>query len=274
MLRRSARNGFKGILLLAFALWTVIPIWMVVMTSFKTQKDTFTVPVKWFFHPTLDNYSKAFSNGDFGRYFGNSALVAVISSALAVGLGTLCAYGLTSFGMKRSGVLMNFFMLGKLVPAVTMLLPMFVLINEVGLLGSYVGPVLAHTAVNLPFVVWLAISFLKDVPRELEQSALIDGCTKMQAFRKIIFPIILPGVTAAAILSMQYSWNELVFALQLTNMDTYTLPVGISRFVGSVSVDWGKSSAAATVTMMPIIVVGFFIQKYLAEGTTGGAVKG
>ncbi|MCD9026147.1 carbohydrate ABC transporter permease [Cohnella silvisoli] len=274
MLGKSSRNLLKAIVLALFGLWTVIPIWMVVMTSFKRQKDIFTVPVKWMFHPTFDNYAKAFSNGDFGRYFMNSGLVAVTSSFLAVALGTLCAYGLTSFGMRRSRAITNFFMLGKLVPAVTMLLPMFVLLHSVGLLGTYVGPILAHTAVNLPFIVWLAISFLKDVPKDLEQSALIDGCTKMQAFRKIILPIILPGVTAAVILSMQYSWNELVFAMQLTNMDTYTLPVGISRFVGSVSIDWGKSSAAATITMVPIIVVGFFIQKYLAEGTTGGAVKG
>ncbi|RKP48923.1 carbohydrate ABC transporter permease [Cohnella endophytica] len=274
MLGKSSRNLLKAVVLALFGLWTVIPIWMVVMTSFKGQKDIFTVPVKWMFHPTFNNYSKAFSNGDFGRYFMNSGLVAVTSSFLAVALGTLCAYGLTSFEMRRSRAFTNFFMLGKLVPAVTMLLPMFVLLHSVGMLGTYVGPILAHTAVNLPFIVWLAISFLKDVPKDLEQSALIDGCTKMQAFRKIILPIILPGVTAAVILSMQYSWNELVFAMQLTNMDTYTLPVGISRFVGSVSVDWGKSSAAATITMVPIIVVGFFIQKYLAEGTTGGAVKG
>lgn len=274
MLRAILRNGTKGVVLALFGLWTVIPIAMVVLTSFKVPKDIFTMPFKWWFQPTFANYEKAFSGGDFGLYFLNSGVVAVISSFLSVALGTLCAYGLTAFGLRRSGTLTNFFMLGKLVPAVTMLLPMFVLVHSVGLLGTYVGPVLAHTAVNLPFVVWLAISFLKDVPKDLEMSALIDGCTKMQAFRKIVFPIILPGVTAAAILSMQYSWNELVFALQLTDMDTYTLPVGISRFVGSVSVDWGKSSAAATVTMLPIIIIGFFIQKYLAEGTTGGAVKG
>lgn len=274
MLRRILGNGTKTVIFLLFALWTAIPIWMVVMTSFKRQKDIFTVPVKWAFQPTLTNYSKAFDNGDFSHYFLNSTMVAVVSSVLSVALGTLAAYGLTSFRMKRSRFITNFFMVGKLVPAVTMLLPMFVLISKAHLLGTYVGPVLAHTAVNLPFIVWLAISFLKDVPQELEQSALIDGCTRMQAFRKIVLPIILPGVTAAIILSMQYSWNELMFSLQLTDMDTYTLPVGLSKFVGSVSVDWGKSSAAATVTMVPIIVVGFFIQKYLAEGTTGGAVKG
>jgi len=96
----------------------------------------------------------------------------------------------------------------------------------------------------------------------------------MQTFWKVLFPLILPGVAAASVLSMQYSWNELLFSLQLTNLDTYTLPVGIAGFVGAISVDWGLSSAAATATMVPLIIVGFFVQKHIAAGTTGGAVKG
>ena len=155
-----------------------------------------------------------------------------------------------------------------------MLLPLFVIINAVGLRGTLAGPIIAHVALNLPFVVWLMMGFLRDVPHELQQAAMIDGCTRMQTFWKVLFPLILPGVAAAFVLSMQYSWNELLFALQLTNLDTYTLPVGIAGFVGAISVDWGLSSAAATATMVPLIIVGFFVQKHIAAGTTGGAVKG
>jgi multiple sugar transport system permease protein len=163
---------------------------------------------------------------------------------------------------------------GKLVPAITMLLPLFALLNLTRLLGTYVGPVLAHTAVNLPFVIWLIMGFIRDVPKDLEAAAKADGCTPMQTFWFIIVPVIAPGLAAAAILSLQFSWNELIFSLQLTNIDTYTLPVGISKFVGSISVDWGKSSAAASLTMVPMILFGFVVQKYLARGTIGGAVKG
>jgi multiple sugar transport system permease protein len=155
-----------------------------------------------------------------------------------------------------------------------MLLPLFALLNFTGLLGTYVGPVLAHTAVNLPFVVWLVMGFIGDLPKDLEAAAKVDGCTPMQTFWFVIAPVIAPGLAAATILSLQFSWNELIFSLQLTNIDTYTLPVGISKFVGSISVDWGKSSAAASLTMVPMIVFGFFIQKYLAGATIGGAVKG
>jgi multiple sugar transport system permease protein len=160
------------------------------------------------------------------------------------------------------------------VPPITILLPFFIILSKTRLLGTYTGPILAHTAINMPFVVWLFTGFIRDVPPELFSAASIDGCSKMQIFWKIIFPILTPAIAAGGILAMQLSWNELLFSLQLTDMDTYTLPVGISKFVGSISVDWGKSSAAATVTMVPIIILGFFIQKYIIRGMTMGAVKG
>ena len=267
-------NLLKVIALTLFLLWTIGPILLVILTSLKNQKDIFTVPPTFIFRPTLDNYSRALVAGDFARYFVNSAFVAVVSSLLSVGLGTFCAYALVTLRVRFASLIAQLFLLGKLVPAITMLLPLFALLNMIGLLGTFVGPILAHTAINLPFVIWLIMGFIRDLPEDLEAAALVDGCTAMQAFWKIVVPLVLPGLAASMILSAQFSWNELVFALQLTNLDTYTLPVGISKFVGSISVDWGKSSAAATLTMAPMIVIGFFIQKYIAKGTTGGAVKG
>ena len=266
-------NLLKVIALTLFLLWTIGPILLVILTSLKNQKDIFTVPPTFIFRPTLDNYSRALVAGDFARYFVNSAFVAVVSSLLSVGLGTFCAYALVTLRVRFASLIAQLFLLGKLVPAITMLLPLFALLNMIGLLGTFVGPILAHTAINLPFVIWLIMGFIRDLPEDLEAAALVDGCTAMQAFWKIVVPLILPGLAASMILSAQFSWNELVFALQLTNLDSYTLPVGISKFVGSISVDWGKSSAAATLTMAPMIVIGFFIQKYIAKGTTGGAIK-
>ena len=266
-------NLLKVIALTLFLLWTIGPILLVILTSLKNQKDIFTVPPTFIFRPTLDNYSRALVAGDFARYFVNSAFVALVSSLLSVGLGTFCAYALVTLRVRFASLIAQLFLLGKLVPAITMLLPLFALLNMIGLLGTFVGPILAHTAINLPFVIWLIMGFIRDLPEDLEAAALVDGCTAMRAFWKIVVPLILPGLAASMILSAQFSWNELVFALQLTNLDTYTLPVGISKFVGSISVDWGKSSAAATLTMAPMIVIGFFIQKYIAKGTTGGAIK-
>jgi multiple sugar transport system permease protein len=272
-LKKWLVNLLKVIALTLFLFWTIGPILLVILTSLKNQKDIFTVPPTFIFRPTLDNYSRALVAGDFARYFVNSAFVALISSLLSVGLGTFCAYALVSLRVRFASLIAQLFLLGKLVPAITMLLPLFALLNMIGLLGTFVGPILAHTAINLPFVIWLIMGFIRDLPEDLGAAALVDGCTAMQAFWKIVVPLVLPGLAASMILSAQFSWNELVFALQLTNLDTYTLPVGISKFVGSISVDWGKSSAAATLTMVPMIVIGFFIQKYIAKGTTGGAIK-
>ncbi len=262
-----------GILALFF-LWTVIPIYLVVTNSIKPTLDINTIPPTFIFKPTLTHYRKAFANGEFGSYFLNSLIIASLTTIISVIGGAFGAYGLLLSKARWSKTASNFILLGKLVPAITILIPFYVILNALGLNKTYAGPILAHSSVNLPFVLWLMLSFMKDIPREIFESSLIDGARRMQTFWKIIFPILAPAVGSAVILSMQYSWNELVFALQLTSMNSYTLPVGISRFVGAVSVDWGKSSAAASITMVPIIVIGFIMQKYLVSGLTAGAVKG
>ncbi|MCU1475332.1 MAG: hypothetical protein JWQ64_25 [Subtercola sp.] len=264
----------KWAVLIIFTFWTVVPIAIIIMNSFKKAKDIFTSSPTLFFTPTLDNYVNAFTKADFGLYYLNSTIVAFVSTAVVIIVGTFAAYALTSFQMKGANTIAGGFLVAKLVPVISMLLPLFVIINTIGLRGTLGGPIIAHIALNLPFVVWLMMGFLRDVPTELQQAAMIDGATRMQAFWRVLFPVVLPGIAAAFILSMQYSWNELLFSLQLTDLDTYTLPVGIASFTGSVSVDWGLSSAAATATMVPIIILGFFVQRYIAEGTTGGAVKG
>jgi multiple sugar transport system permease protein len=274
MLKPWLSIGAKTTILVLYLIWTVVPIALVVSNSFKSQMDIFSVPPTIVFQPTLENYLRALTAGDFARFFWNSFCIGAISSILSVGLGALTAYSLVSLKPRYASLIANIFLVGKLVPAITMLLPLFALLNLTGLLGTYVGPVLAHTAVNLPFVIWLIMGFIRDLPKDLEAAAKADGCTPMQTFWFIIVPVIAPGLAAAAILSLQFSWNELIFSLQLTNIDTYTLPVGISKFVGSISVDWGKSSAAASLTMVPIILFGFVVQKYLAKGTIGGAIKG
>ena len=159
-------------------------------------------------------------------------------------------------------------------PSITILIPLFVMLNRMRLTGTLLGPILAHSAMGLPFVTWLMASFIRDIPTELIESAHIQGCSRMATFFRIVFPMLTPAIASAVVLIMQFSWNELVFSLQLTNIDTYPLTVGIARYVGAISVDWGKSSAAASMAMVPIILVGFLMQRYLVSGLTAGAVKG
>ena len=272
--KQITAKALKYLLLILFLLWTIVPIYLVVTNSFKHTLDIKTVPPKIFFEPTLSHYTKIFSDGNFGKYFFNSTIVAVSTTLISVIGGAMGAYGLLLLGGKWAKRASNFMLVGKLVPFIAILIPFYTILDAVNLNGHYFGPVMAHSAINLPFVVWLMSSFMSDIPCELRESAYIDGATRMQTFWRILFPMLTPAIGSAIMLVMRFSWNELIFAIQLTNMDSYTLPVGIGRYVGSVSVDWGKSSAAAAVAMVPMIIIGFFMQKYLVSGLTAGAVKG
>lgn len=262
-------------LLLAFALlWTAVPAYIVISNSFRRTLDMKIMPPKLIFQPVFSHFEKILTLDNFGKYFCNSMVIACSVTVLTIFLGTLAAYGMKLFRSKLGQHLSNVLLLGKMVPAITILIPLFIMMNRLKLTGTYVAPVLAHSCMSLPFVTWLMASFIRDIPTELLEAASVMGCSRMKAFWKIIVPLVKPAVASATILVMQTSWNELIFSLQLTNLKTYPLTVGVARYVGAVSVDWGKCSAAATITMVPIIIVGFFMQKYLVTGMTAGAVKG
>ncbi|MFD9901628.1 carbohydrate ABC transporter permease [Mesorhizobium sp. NPDC059025] len=271
---RAVRSVTKYAVLVLFGLWSAVPIVLVVLNSFKRRLDIFKNPPSLVFEPTLSNYRKIFLTDDYLAYYRNSIAITSMTTLLSIVFGLFAAYGLVYFGLKQAGKIANIFLWVKMIPPITMLLPLSSMLYLLDLQGSYLGPVLAHTSLNLAFVIWLFMSILKELPSEIIDAATVDGCTKMQTFWFIVVPMVLPGIAACTVLCAQYSWNELLFVLQLTRLDTYTLPVGISKLAGEMAGDWGKSSAAATVTMLPIIIVGFFVQKYIAQGTTSGAVKG
>lgn len=264
----------KAFFLLVFGLWTVTPVYIIVSNAFRRTLDIKRMPPALVFKPIFTHFQRLFELDDFLRYFLNSIVISVSVTVTTIALGTLAAYGLKLFKSRLGERLSNLLLIGKLVPAITVLLPMFILMNRLRLTGTYLGPILAHSAMGLPFVTWIMASFVRDIPGEILDSATVEGCSRMKAFSRIIFPMLTPAIASAVILIMQFSWNELLFSLQLTNLDTYPLTVGIARYVGAISVDWGKCSAAATISIAPIIVVGFLMQKYLVTGMTAGAVKG
>jgi len=255
-------------------LQSLAPVYIVVSNSFRRTLDMKKMPPELFFKPLLIHFQRLFEFDDFMKYFVNSIVITTSVTIITIALGTLAAYGMKLFKSRMGERLSNFLLVGKLVPAITILIPLYVILNRIHLTGTYLGPILAHAAMGLPFITWLMTSFVWDIPNEVMESACIEGCTRMQTFGHIIFPMLTPALASAAILIMQSSWNELLFSLQLTNINTYPLTVGIARYVGAISVDWGKSSAAATMSMAPIIAAGFFMQKYLVRGMTAGAVKG
>ena len=252
---------------------TLIPVYIVVSNSFRQTLDIKKMPPDLIFKPTLVHFQRLVHRDNFLKYFMNSIIISVSVTITTIGLGTLSAYGLKLFVSRLGERLSNLLLLGKLVPSITILIPLFVMLNRIRLTGTYLGPILAHSAMGLPFVTWLMASFVRDIPREILESACVEGATRMRTFYTVIFPMLTPAIASAVILVMQFSWNELMFSLQLTNIRTYPLTVGIARYVGAVSVDWGKSSVAATIAMVPIIAIGFAMQRYLVSGMTAGAVK-
>lgn len=262
------------VLLVFFLLWTIIPIYIVVSNSFRKTIEMKVMPPKLIFEPIFSHYQKLLFFDRFAIYFRNSAIISISTTTFTILLGSMAAYGLklckSSIGRRISNVLL----LGKMVPSITILIPLFMLMNRMHLTGTYLAPILTLSCLSLPFVTWLMTGFIADIPNELIESAGLEGCSRIGIFSRIIIPLLKPAIASAIILVMQSSWNELLFSLQLTNLKTYPLTVGIARYVGAVSVDWGKCSAAATITMVPIIIIGFFMQKYLVSGMTAGAVKG
>ena len=234
----------------------------------------FSDPPKWIFKPTLEHYYKVFARQQLHKFMFNSLVVGLSTTVLSLVLGSLAGYSLARIDMKGKEKWAFLILLCKMIPAGALVVPMYYIVRRLGLANTYVGLIVAHTTFSLPFVVWMMRSFFQEIPVELEQAAMVDGCSRLGAFWRITAPLAAPGLTATGILTLLLSWNEFLFALVLSGRNTRTLPIGISAFIGSVSIDWGGSSAAAVVAMVPVFIAGLMVQKYLVRGLTMGAVKG
>jgi multiple sugar transport system permease protein len=257
-----------------FLIWVVVPILQVAVNSFKTAKDIFTSTPKLAFDPTLANYHKVFGELSFLHYLGNSTVVAAGSTALSLAVGVPGAYALARLPLPGREWWARGILFTRMAPAVALVVPIFVIFDRLQMLGTYWALMLAHTTFNLPIVVWMMRSFFEELPGDLEEAAQVDGSTRFGAFWRIALPLVSPGLAATTVLCLLFSWNEFLFALVLSNDSTQTVPIGVAGFVGSVSIDWGGSSAAAVVAMVPIFVLGLLAQRFLVRGLTFGAVKG
>jgi multiple sugar transport system permease protein len=269
-MRRLVSYAIVGL----FLLFVLVPILMVAVNSLKQPNEIFTSTPKLAFSPTADNYRKVLGELDFVQYLTNSALVAVGSTAASLVIGTPAAYALARLPIRGREWWARLILFTRMVPAVALVVPMFVLFQKLDLLGTFPALIAAHTTFNLPIVVWMMRSFFEELPGELEEAALVDGCGRWGAFLRVALPLASPGLAATAILCLLFSWNEFLFALVLSGQDTQTVPIGVASFIGTVSVDWGGSSAAAVVAMVPIFVLGLAAQRFLVRGLTFGAVKG
>ena len=272
--RRLARAAeavlFYGTLagLLAFFLFTLV--WMI-LSSLKTNVQATAYPPIWLFRPTLQNYVDVFTKNPFFSYMLNSTIIA----GAAVGIGLVCGLPAAySMARHRQAALGFLVLMVRILPGIAFLVPLFVIYRRLGLINTLGGIVLTHVIVVLPLVIWIMAGFFEDIPRELEEAALIDGCSRVGTFVRIVLPLSKPGIVAATILSFIASWNNFIFVLILGGKDTITLPMAVYSFVSFEDVNWGGLTAAATIITVPILVLSLIVQRYLAGGLTMGAVKG
>ncbi len=268
----------KYLLLVAALVFTVAPVYWLLTISLKTEVDQFASPPAWFlFSPTLEHYYDAFVSRSFGQYLMTSAIVAVASTAAALVIGTLAAYSLARFRLPYNldNKLSLWILSTRMFPAIVTAVPLFLMMRDLRLLNTKLALVIVYTAFNLPFVVWMMRGFFAELPRDLEEAALVDGDSRIGALWRIVLPLVAPGLAATAVFCLIVSWNEFLFALVLTQTDeAMTLPVGIAGRVTQYEIKWGVMSAAGAVAIVPILVFALAVQKYLVRGLSMGAVKG
>ncbi len=285
----ASRTAIYGVLLLWAAI-CLFPIYWTVTTSFKAAPDVMQgnmVPYldytpKWLGWRSLglspDTIgSESTVRQEFLKRFANSVIVALSASALAVGLGALAAYGLSRFsyrfGPMRNADISFFFLSQLILPPVVLALPFLVLYKELALLDTRIGLILLYTLTVLPIVIWIMRDQFASIPTELEEAALVDGLSIWGAFLTIILPIALPGMVAAFILSLVLTWNEYFFAALLTSTNAVTLPVMVASQTGSQGIAWWSMAALSFAAILPLIVIGVALERFIIKGMAAGAVK-
>jgi multiple sugar transport system permease protein len=253
----------------------LFPFFWIFINSIKYQIDIYLGNL--IFSPTIENYDRVLfsKQSNFILNARNSAIVAVGSTISVMVVGTLAAYTLVRH--RWAGwikiILMTWTLVFHMIPAITLVGPWFIIFRQVGLYNTIPGLLLAHITLNLPMTVWLMMSFLQDVPKELEEAAWIDGCRRMEAFVKVVLPLAVPGLIAAGVLAFVFSWNEFSVALNLTSSQTATVPVGIARFAQQYEIRHGEMAATAVLSTIPAIVLMFVGQRFIMSGLTLGALK-
>ena len=248
------------------------PVFWMVLTSFKQESDAATNPPKLFFVPTLDQYSAVFDQG-IGPAMLNSVFATAVSTILVLLLGVPAAFALSLRPVRKTSDALFFFMSTKMLPVVAAILPLYVIVSNMGLLDNIWALVVLYTSMNLPIAVWMMRSFFLEVPGELLEAASLDGASLWRSVREVILPLVSPGIAATALICVIFAWNEFFFAVNLTAVNAQTMPVYLVGFIAGQGQYWAVLSAAATMAALPVILCGWFAQNKLVRGLSFGAIK-
>lgn len=266
----------KFIYLAIYLLVMVFPLYWIVITSLKPQKDIFSFPLKyWPERFTLDNYVHIFKISKFHVYIGNSLMVAIISAMIVLVIAILSAYVLARFKFRGHKQIMLAFFATQMLPGFVALAPLYLMMSSMSLINNRFSLVLMYTVILIPFSTIMLRGFFQRIPASLEEAAMIDGCSRWSALVRIIIPVMLPGIASTFIFAFVQNWNELFLAVMFIDNDALkTLPVAMNSFIMKFDVDWGAMSAGAVLSILPTILLFAFAQRFIVEGLTQGAEKG
>ncbi len=267
----SLLHAFGLLAVLAFALF---PFYWMVSSSLKDQTDLLASPPVWLFTPTLANYQAIFADQNVTNAILNSLIVASATTFLSVLLGTPAAYALARFEFRGKADLWFWFISNRMVSPIVLALPVYMLSRQVGLLNTYWVLILVYLTFCLPIVVWICTDQFRSIPRDLEQSARLEGATQFDIFWRIYLPLGIPGVAVSAIFAFIFSWNELLYALVLiTSQGLKTAPVIATNFMSGYELPWGKIMATGTLIVLPVTVFALVVSRHMVRGLTMGATK-
>jgi multiple sugar transport system permease protein len=263
------------LILIGVCLFNLLPFVFMLFTSLKTDQEAYAIPPTfWPKRATLDAYTQIIVWSDFPRYFLNSTIVSLGTALLSTVLGALAGYGFSRFNFRGRGSYMGLILATQMLPGVLLVGPYFKLLSAVGLYNTYLGLILAFTTITLPFSVWMMKGFVDTVPEELDHAALVDGCTPLGAFVRVVLPVIGPGMVATIVFAFLLAWGDLLWALVLTSSDDMIMvTLGLSRLVTQFRVIWPQLMAGSVIASVPCMVLYLALQNYLVKGLTAGAVK-
>jgi multiple sugar transport system permease protein len=264
---------FEAAGLMMICLFCVFPFYWMVTTSLKTQVVALQSPPAWLFTPTLDNYWQVLFVDKVGPALINSLIVAVCTTSAAIVLGTPAAYALARFEFRGKQNLWFWFITNRFVSPVVLAFPVFLIAREFGLRDTHIALILMYLTFTLPIVIWICTDQFHSIPRELDEAALLEGCSQWRIFRSICLPLAMPGVAVSAILSFIFSWNELLFAYILAPKAAKTAPAMAVTFMEGYDVPYGKIMATSTLIVVPVLIFALLASKHLVRGLTMGAVK-
>ena len=271
---RSRRTtDLLTLLVLGYAALILFPVaWMATMMV-KPEAVMFERPTVWWFTPTLEHFEFVLAAG-FHWQLVTSFAIALASTVLVVLLGTPAAYAFARFEIWRRDDLFLFILATRMAPPVCLVIPFYLIYSKLGLIDTYIGLTIAYLTFNLSFYVWVLRSFCRDLPVELEEAAMVEGYPRWQVLRRIVLPLLRPGIVATAVLCFIFAWNEFLFAFMLGGKTVKTLPVAIPTLITTQGVKWGEMAIVGIVALVPILIVVFLLQRHIVRGLTLGAVKG